>query len=147
MVRIREFSLERDYASVIALWQASSPGVRVGRSDTRAALALKLTRDPDLFLVAEGEGGLVGAVLGGFDGRRGMVYHLAVAAELQGRGVGQALMTELENRLRARGCVKAYLLVVPDNTAALDFYHHLGWDLMPIYLLGKDLDTQPRDPS
>jgi len=141
MVRLREFSLPQDYDSVVALWQASGPGVHVGRSDTPAALALKLTRDPDLFLVAEAEGALVGAVLGGFDGRRGMVYHLAVAASHQGRGVGTALMAELENRLRARGCVKAYLLVVPDNTAALDFYHRLGWDTMPIHILGKDLDT------
>jgi ribosomal protein S18 acetylase RimI-like enzyme len=70
-----------------------------------------------------------------------MVYHLAVAANHQGRGVGKALMAELENRLRARGCVKAYLLVVPDNTAALAFYHRLGWDPMPINILGKDLDT------
>jgi ribosomal protein S18 acetylase RimI-like enzyme len=140
-MRIREFNLQQDYDSVVALWQASGPGVRVGRSDTRAALALKLTRDPDLFLVAEAHGVLVGAVLGGFDGRRGMVYHLAVVADHQGRGVGKALMAELENRLRARGCVKAYLLVVPDNTAALAFYHRLGWDPMPINILGKDLDT------
>jgi ribosomal protein S18 acetylase RimI-like enzyme len=141
MVRIREFNLDQDYAAVLALWQASGPGVRVGRSDTRNALALKLTRDPDLFLVAEAGASLVGAVLGGFDGRRGMVYHLAVAAAHQGRGVGKALMAELENRLRARGCVKAYLLVVPDNADAVDFYQRLGWNAMPTYILGKDLDT------
>jgi ribosomal protein S18 acetylase RimI-like enzyme len=114
--------------------------VRVGRSDTPAALALKLTRDPDLFLVAEVDGRIVGAVLGGFDGRRGLVYHLAVEADFREKGLGTALMAELENRLRARGCVKAYLLVVPDNAEAVAFYRRLGWDLMPIHILGKDLD-------
>jgi ribosomal protein S18 acetylase RimI-like enzyme len=49
-------------------------------------------------------------------------------------------MAELEARLRARGCVKAYLLVVPANTGALEFYRRIGWETMPISILGKDLD-------
>lgn len=137
---IRTVNLEQDYAAVLSLWRAAEPGVRVGRSDTPEALALKLRRDPDLFLVAEVDGQIAGAVLGGFDGRRGMVYHLAVAAAYQGQGLGKALMEELDARLRARGCVKAYLLVVPENTAALEFYRRLGWEAMPIHVLGKELD-------
>ncbi len=50
------------------------------------------------------------------------------------------MMEELDARLCARGCVKAYLLVVPENTAALEFYRRLGWEAMPIHVLGKELD-------
>ncbi|MBI4770851.1 MAG: GNAT family N-acetyltransferase, partial [Chloroflexi bacterium] len=96
---------------------------------------------PDLFLLAEDPdaGKIVGAVLGGFDGRRGMVYHLAVAPEQRGRGLGAALLAELEARLKAKGCLKYYLLVTQDNPGALDFYRRQGWSLMPVHLLGKEI--------
>jgi ribosomal protein S18 acetylase RimI-like enzyme len=138
-VLIREFDLERDYAAVYALWQASAPGVRVGMSDTPDEIAKKLRRDPDLFLVAENDGRIIGAVMGGFDGRRGLVYHLAVAAEQRGNGIGAALMNELESRLSAKGCRKYYLLVTPDNLGVIDFYRALGWSLMPVQIMGKEI--------
>ena len=63
------------------MWEGIEKGVRVGRSDTPTEIERKLTRDPDLFLVAEVDGRIIGSVIGGFDGRRGMIYHLAIAAE------------------------------------------------------------------
>jgi ribosomal protein S18 acetylase RimI-like enzyme len=137
---VREFCFEQDYEAAVHLWQTAGPGVHLSRSDAPAELRKKLTRDPDLFLVAEAGGRLVGTVLGGFDGRRGMVYHLAVDPAHRGQGLGRALMAELEARLRARGCVKCYLMVDPDNAAVVDFYRQLGWDVLPVHILGKDLD-------
>lgn len=140
--RIREFVFERDYAAAIALWDSAGPGVRVGRSDTPEKLRQKLAHDPDLCLVAEVGGRLVGTVLGGFDGRRGMVYHLAVAAGWRGQGLGTALMTALETRLRAKGCGRCYLMVAPGpaSDGVLAFYQRQGWDLMDVYMLAKNLD-------
>jgi ribosomal protein S18 acetylase RimI-like enzyme len=136
-MRIREFEFDRDYAAAFSLWQAAGPGVHLGFSDTRQEIAKKLKRDPDLFLVAEEKGKLIGAVLGGFDGRRGMVYHLAVAADQRGRGIGTALMNELESRLKARGCYKYYLLVTHDNLGVIDFYQQQGWEVMDVQIMGK----------
>lgn len=136
-MHIREFDLERDYDAVLALWRASAPGVGVGNSDTRAEIARKLERDPDLFLIAEEEGRLIGAVIGGWDGRRGMIYHLAVAADARRAGVGTALMREVEARLRAKGCRKAYLLIVPGNEDVIQFYAGLGWQRKPVMILDK----------
>jgi ribosomal protein S18 acetylase RimI-like enzyme len=138
-VVIREFDLARDFDAVTALWQASGPGVRLGLSDTPEEITRKLKRDPDLFLVAENEAQVVGAVLGGFDGRRGLVYHLAVTPEARGRGLGTALMAELEARLKAKGCRKYYLLVTHDNTHVTDFYQRLGWSVMPVNIMGKEI--------
>ena len=118
---------------------ASGPGVRLGLSDTPEEITRKLKRDPDLFLVAENEAQVVGAVLGGFDGRRGLVYHLAVTPEARGRGLGTALMAELEARLKAKGCRKYYLLVTHDNTDVTDFYQRLGWSVMPVNIMGKEI--------
>ncbi len=139
MYALRDFSLDRDYAAAFDLWRASGPGVRLGMSDTREEIAKKLARDPDLFLVAEDDGRLVGTVIGGFDGRRGLVYHLAVAADWRGRGLGAALMNELERRLKARGCLKYYLIITPDNPGAGEFYRRLGWANMPVQIMGKEI--------
>lgn len=136
---IREFSLVRDYEAVIDLWGRSGPGVQVNAlSDGRAEIEKKLQRDPDLFLVAEAEGRLAGVVLGAWDGRRGMVYHLAVDERLRGLGIGLALMNELERRLRAKGCRKYYLLVNPE-IPAMQFYERFGFQSMPFLIMGKEI--------
>jgi len=124
---------------VRALWARCGPGVQFSRSDEPAEIQKKLRRDPDLFLVAEVEGQLVGAVIGGYDGRRGMVYHLAVAPEHRRNGIGVALMRELEARLKDKGCLKCYLLVTRENSTLLGFYRALGWDSMDLHLMGKEL--------
>ena len=139
-VRIREFRFPADYEQVFALWGSIEKGVRTGRSDTPAEIEKKLARDPDLFLVADADGRIVGSVIGGFDGRRGIVYHLAVAAAYRGHGIGSRLMDELEFRLRAKGCLKCYLLVTSDNPEAEGYYQHRGWKHMDyIHLYGKEL--------
>ena len=136
---LRPFDLARDYEAVLALWRHAGPGVSLSASDSREALALKLTRDPDLFLVAEDAGQIIGTIIGAFDGRRGMVYHLAVAPEHRHRGVGTQLLTAVEKRLRERGCRRCYLMVLPENTSAQEFYRRQGWEIMPVYLMGKEL--------
>ena len=136
-MRIREFDFDRDYEAVHDLWQSAGPGIQLSDSDQPGEIMKKLARDPDLFLVAEENCELVGTVLGGFDGRRGIVYHLAVLPLRRRAGIGQMLMEELEARLRAKGCLKYYLLVTKDNQAALDFYASQGCELMPLHVLGK----------
>jgi len=138
-VHLRTFSFDQDWQAVHALWARCGPGVQFSRSDEPAEILKKLGRDPDLFLVAEQGGQLVGAVMGGYDGRRGLVYHLAVAPEVRRLGIGQALMAEVEARLREKGCLKSYLLVTKDNADVLAFYRELGWEVMDMHLMGKVL--------
>lgn len=137
---IREFCYPEDYAAVYALWQTAGPGIHVRRSDEPEEIARKLERDPDLFLLAENHGEVIGSVLGGFDGRRGMMYHLAVAEQYRQHGIASALVDELERRLRAKGCIKYYLLVTVDNDSAIRFYERRGWERMELYIYGKHLD-------
>jgi len=136
---IRPFRFPEDYPAVISLWQSAGPGIHVRRSDQPEEIRKKLQRDPDLFLVAESDGHLVGSVIGGFDGRRGMMYHLAVAADFRQQGVGAVLMDALEERLRAKGCIRYYLLVTRENETAIRFYEKRGWERMELYTYGKDL--------
>ena len=139
-VQIREFRFPSDYEQVFELWRGIEKGVHVGRSDTLAEIGKKIDRDPDLFLVAESAGNIVGSVIGGFDGRRGLIYHLAVASTFRGQGVGSRLMDAVEVRLRAKGCLKCYLLVTVDNSEVEGYYLHRGWQEMDqVHIFGKEL--------
>src|SRR5512132_392277 len=114
-VQIREFRFPGDYQSVHALWSSIEKGIHIGRSDSLIEIEKKISRDPDLFLVAECQNKIIGSVIGGYDGRRGLIYHLAVNHEFRGQGIGARLMDEVEERLRAKGCLKSYLIVTRDN--------------------------------
>lgn len=136
---IRTFCYPDDYEQVYALWQSAGPGIHAGRSDTPEEIEKKIRRDPDLFLVASLDGRIIGTVLGGFDGRRGMVYHLAVEADQREKGIGDRLMVELERRLKDKGCIRSYLLVTYDNLEAVRFYEKRGWTRMELFTYGKDI--------
>jgi len=139
LVSIREFVFPQDYSTVIALWENAGDGIHVRRSDEPAEIQKKLQRDPDLFLLAEYQGIIIGSVLGGFDGRRGMMYHLAVTPEHRERGVATLLVEELERRLRLKGCIRYYLMVTKANLTAIQYYEKRGWELMDLYTYAKDL--------
>ncbi|HSL30603.1 MAG TPA: GNAT family N-acetyltransferase [Anaerolineales bacterium] len=139
-IQIREFCFPADYEPVYQLWKSIEKGIGLGRSDSLAEIEKKVSRDPDLFLVAVSERDIVGSVIGGFDGRRGLIYHLAVAASSRGQGIGSSLMEEVESRLRRKGCLKCYLLVTADNSEAEEFYRRRGWGHMDfVRLYGKEL--------
>jgi ribosomal protein S18 acetylase RimI-like enzyme len=140
-VLIREFKYPEDYPAARLLWENAGPGIHLRRSDDPGEIQKKLQRDPDLFLIAEIDDKMVGTVLGGFDGRRGMVYHLAVSDQDRRLGIGELLMDELERRLKSKGCIRCYLLVTVENEDAMHFYKKRGWSHMNyVYTFGKDLE-------
>jgi ribosomal protein S18 acetylase RimI-like enzyme len=75
----------------------------------------------------------------GFDGHRGWVYYVAVAAGHRKQSFGRALMHETERRLIALGCPKINLLVRSSNAAVIDFYRSLGYVQDDSVSLGKRL--------
>jgi ribosomal protein S18 acetylase RimI-like enzyme len=138
-IQIREFRFPQDYEGALSLWENMETGIKVGPSDSLVEVEKKLQRDPDLFLVAELNSQIVGTVIGGYDGRRGMIYHLAVPAELRNQGIATQLLFEVEKRLISKGCLKSYLLVFADNLEAIQFYEHRGWrEMKEDLILGKE---------
>lgn len=129
-MNIREFRFPDDYAPTLKLWENIEMGVSLGRSDTFEEIQKKIQRDPDLFMLAEAEGEIIGTIIGGYDGRRGLIYHLAVQKDFRKQGIGDMLLNEVEKRLQDKGCVKCYLLIVSDNEYAARFYEHRGWSEM-----------------
>ena len=138
-INILEFSYPEDCLHAIQLWESIDKGIHLGPSDAQTEIAKKLQRDPDLFLVAEADGDLIGTVIGGYDGRRGFIYHLAVSQEHRGKGIGSRLMDEVEARLRNKGCIRCYLFVTADNEEAMRYYEKRGWQFMVNLPYAKDL--------
>ena len=128
---IRQFDFDGDYARVIDLWKTIETGMHIGPSDAPEEIKKKIERDPDLFLVAEQDGGIIATIIGAFDGRRGMIYHLAVHNDYRRQGIGQALLAEVEKRLKEKGCIKCLLMVLEDNETAKRFYEESGWKAVP----------------
>ena len=98
-----------------------------------------MARDPDLFLVAVEGDRVIGTVMGGYDGHRGWIYSMAVDESQRHRGVGSVLMGEIENSLRALGCLKVNLQVVPSNSSVVNFYERLGFSVEDRISMGKRL--------
>ncbi|WP_394552448.1 GNAT family acetyltransferase [Agromyces sp. MMS24-JH15] len=135
-VRIRPFAVD-DTEPVVALWRDC--GLVVPWNDPYRDIRRKLAVQPELFLVAEAAGTIVGTAMVGYDGHRGWVNYLAVAESLRGTGLGRRLMGEAEQLLLERGCPKLNLQVRSSNTAVIDFYRRLGYEPDAAVSLGKRL--------
>lgn len=135
-MRIRGYdAADRD--AVVALWRACDL-VRPW-NDPHKDIARKLAVDDGLFLVAEEDGAVVGAVMAGYDGHRGWMNYLAVAPERQTSGTGRALVAAAEDGLAARGCPKVNLQIRDTNTAVVGFYERLGYSVDAAISMGKRL--------
>ncbi len=135
-MKIRSF-VQQDEDAVIRLWNAC--GLVRPWNDPKKDIQRKLTTQPELFLVVEKEGVVLGSAMVGYEGHRGWVYYLAVDPSCQGQGIGQALMQQAEHLLMERGCPKIQLLVRSNNSQVLDFYGKLGYETSDVVMLGKRL--------
>jgi ribosomal protein S18 acetylase RimI-like enzyme len=68
------------------------------------------------------------------------VRNLAVAQGHRRRGIGRAMMSEAEMRLRRLGCPKVNLQVRSTNTGVIEFYGGLGYQIEDRVSLGKRLE-------
>jgi ribosomal protein S18 acetylase RimI-like enzyme len=125
-----------DESGVVALWAEVFAGDPPW-NEPRAVLARKLAEKDGLVFVARAGERVIGSVLGGYDGVRGWIYHLAVDPAERRRGIASRLMREVECALTERGCLKINLQVRATNSAVVAFYRSLGYELEERLSLGK----------
>ena len=133
---IRPFQ-DSDADDVVGLWHAA--GLVRPWNDPHLDIERKKAVQRDLFLVAADDGRILGTGMAGYDGHRGWVNYLAVQPDARRDGIGRALMSEFERRLRALGCPKVNLQVRAGNDEALAFYARLGYTEDVVVSLGKRL--------
>jgi GNAT superfamily N-acetyltransferase len=134
----RAFRAE-DYDAVVQLWQQCE-GVEVAEGDDRGGIEAYLERNSGLSRVALVDGRIVAAVLCGHDGRRGLIYHLAVARDLRGQGIGRTLLAECIGGLKAAGITRVLILVAKDNEPGQRFWVKEGFEDIPGAIpFGRDI--------
>lgn len=135
-VIVREFR-SSDGPGLRALWEVV--GFR-SLGDDDAGLQRFAQRNPGTFLVASRAATIIGSALGGWDGRRGWIYHVATAAHERRAGVATQLVHEVERRLHALGCRKVNAVVIDGNADGAAFWERLGYRPDSSRHFGRTLD-------
>lgn len=123
-ITIRTFRPE-DYDDALALWK-SVPGIGLSGADGRAEIQAYLARNPGMSHVACDGERLVGTILCGHDGRRGLIHHLVSAADVRRQGVARRLLEAGMVGFRAAGIQKVHLFVYHTNQDGMAFWRAVG---------------------
>ena len=115
-----------DYDAMMALWQRND-GLSLRDADSRESIERYLRRNPGLSFVAERENRVLGTIMGGHDGRRGYIQHLAVSDETRGSGVGSRLVELCLQALKNAGIAKTHVHVLAGNRAGRNFWRGRQW--------------------
>lgn len=138
-VEIREMTLD-DYEGVAQLWHGAKR-LRVSHADSRGAVARYLERNPGLSLVAVEDGGVVGTVLAGHDGRRGYMHHVVVDRACRRRGIGSAMVERALGSFRELGIDLCHIFVRETNAEGKAFWEAKRWASRPdIGVMSMELD-------
>ena len=121
---IRVFEPE-DHAQARELWD-STEGVGLSDADSFENVRRFLERNPGLSFVATDNQLVVGTILCGHDGRRGLIHHLAVAPSQRRKGLGRALVRCALAALHQEGIQKCHLLVFHENASGRAFWRSVG---------------------
>ena len=122
-----------DYDAIYALWDSVEQSRRALNpvDDSREGIARYLRRNPATCRLActDDDHRVVGVILAGHDGRRGIIHHLCVHPDFRRRGIAHRLVREAEEALRREGITKVFGLVFQDNDAANAFWEREGYSL------------------
>jgi len=122
---IREMTID-DYDAAHSLWRATE-GICLDDEDSRDGITLYLRRNQGLCFVATVGEELVGTVLCGHEGRRGILRHLVVAPDFRGRGIARDLVNHSRAALAREGIRKCNTFVLDSNVGGRRYWEHTGW--------------------
>jgi ribosomal protein S18 acetylase RimI-like enzyme len=121
-IRIRKMTdadiyqvVDTDNAAFDPLWHNSLDTIRLAFSQSLIGT------------VAESSQGIVGYQISTGHGQRAHLARLAVRPELQGHGVGRALLSDLFNRITQNGIARLSVNTQSDNATSLSLYKKMGF--------------------
>ena len=116
-----------DYYGIYQLWRSCSGMGLNDPDDSREGMEAFLKRNPTTCFSAWEDGIIVGSILGGHDGRRGSMHHLAVDAAHRNLGIGTALVDAAMAALEEEGIHKVNLVVFARNDLGNAFWEARGF--------------------
>ena len=120
-----------DYDDMLALWNSTEQSKRALNpvDDSREGIERYLKRNPRTCFGAFSGNKLVGVILTGHDGRRGIIHHMCVHPSYRRQGIATMLVKEAEEALKKEGISKIFGLVFKDNDTANAFWEREGYSL------------------
>ena len=121
----------KDYDEIFELWNSTEQSRRALNpvDDTREGIDRYLKRNPDTCFAAVTDDKIVGVILTGHDGRRGIIHHMCVHPDYRRRGIAGQLVSLAEDALKKEGIQKVFGLVFKDNNTANSFWEQQGYSV------------------
>ena len=120
-----------DYDAIYALWNSTEQSRRALNpvDDSREGIARYLQRNPNTCFAAVSEGRIIGVILTGHDGRRGIIHHMCVHPACRRVGIASRLVSRAEEALKKEGIHKIFGLVFKENEDGNAFWERQGYTL------------------
>ena len=121
----------KDYDEIFELWNSTEQSRRALNpvDDTREGIDRYLKRNPNTCFAAVTDDKIVGVILTGHDGRRGIIHHMCVHPDYRRRGIAGQLVSLAEDALKKEGIQKVFGLVFKDNDPANIFWEQQGYSI------------------
>ena len=117
-----------DYEEVYDLWIKCGNGLN-NKDDSREGIEKYLKRNPSTSYVAVLDGNVVGCILCGHDGRRGIIQHTCVSSDCRRMGIGKELVNLAIDALLREGINKVLLVAFKKNEGGNAFWESQGFTL------------------
>jgi len=117
-----------DYQQAYDLWILCGNGLN-NKDDSREGIDKYLKRNPKTSFVATCDNIVVGVILCGHDGRRGIIQHACVSPDYRRYGIGSKLVELALEALKAEGINKVLLVAFKKNEGGNAFWEAQGFTL------------------
>ena len=129
---VREITIS-DYENLVSFWEKN---YFVSEMDSHDRLELFLNKNPDLSILAEENGIILGTALGSFDGRRGYLQKVVVDKNFRKQGLGQELVENVVDKLKNLGAVYIPIAIEQEYVS---FYENRGFKKSSQVPMGLDI--------
>ena len=117
-----------DYQQCYDLWIKCGNGLN-DKDDSPEGIDKYLKRNPTTSFVATCDGKVVGVILCGHDGRRGIIQHACVSPDYRRLGIGNRLVELALEALKKEGINKVLLVAFKKNEGGNAFWEAQGFTL------------------
>lgn len=126
MIEIKVMTIE-DYQGVYDLWNNTAGMGMRSLDDSKEGISQFIQRNPKTNFIACDGSTIAGVIMSGNDGRRGYIYHMAVAGEYRNQGIAKKLVAKCLMALKDEGINKAALVAFKNNQLGNDFWQSQGF--------------------
>lgn len=139
MLEYTEMNMDH-YAESCDIWK-NTPGLGLTAGDSEAAIKRYLEQNKGMSLVCidTEKKIIIGTILCGHDGRRGIIYHLAVKEDYRGKHIGITLLNKGLEKIKQANVERVMAFVKDDNDSGSEFWIKHGFNRRELIPYSKDL--------